>query len=79
MTDRRDFLSQLAALGIGAQLPNDIARVAPADDRRYWVDVLSRVARPVLTNLADGRLKARMPVETSPGGNVADRRNYTYL
>jgi hypothetical protein len=45
--------------------------------RRYWIDVLERLARPLLEAAAVGQLKARMPVEHAPG--VHDRREYTYL
>ena len=38
--------------------------------------MLRRLADPVLTNLAQGTLKARMPVEQAPG---ADRRSVTHL
>jgi hypothetical protein len=46
------------------------AQRAPAarDDRAFWVDALRRIADPVLTNLAGGTLKARMPVEQTAGG-----------
>ena len=49
---------------------------AIAGDRDVWVAVLRRLADPVLNNLADGTLKARMPVEQAPG---ADRRAVTHL
>jgi hypothetical protein len=45
-------------------------------DRAFWTDVLHRLAAPVLTNLAGGTLKTRMPVEQAPG---ADRRSVTHL
>ena len=45
-------------------------------DRDSWVAVMRRLADPVLTNLANGTLKARMPVEQAPG---ADRRGVTHL
>ena len=48
----------------------------PADDRDRWIGVLRRLADPVLTALANGTLKARMPVEQAAG---ADRRNVTHL
>jgi hypothetical protein len=38
------------------------AEVKPSLDRAYSVDVLTRVARPVLTTLAEGRLKQSLPV-----------------
>ncbi len=49
---------------------------SPPGDRAYWITVLRRLADPVLTNLAQGTLKARMPVEQAPG---ADRRSVTHL
>ncbi|MGC3957077.1 MAG: DUF2264 domain-containing protein [Verrucomicrobiota bacterium] len=38
------------------------AEVKPSLDRAYSVDVLTRVARPMLTALAEGRLKQALPV-----------------
>jgi hypothetical protein len=46
------------------------------DDRDYWIKTLRRIADPVLTNLANGTLKARMPIEQAAG---ADRRPVTHL
>src|SRR6185503_1973993 len=40
------------------------------------VAIMRRLADPVLTNLANGTLKARMPVEQAAG---ADRRSVTHL
>ena len=42
----------------------------------YWVGVMTRLADPVLKNLANGTLKARMPVEQAP---KADRRAVSHL
>jgi hypothetical protein len=47
-------------------------------DRAYWISTLDRIARPVLTALANRQLKATMPVETNPP-NRADRRQFTHL
>src|SRR6266702_2210835 len=47
-----------------------------AADRSYWIRTLRKIADPVLTNLAAGTLKARMPVEQSAGAN---RRTVTHL
>ena len=33
------------------------------DNRAYWVSVLTRISDPVLTNLADEKLKLNMPIE----------------
>lgn len=44
-------------------------------DRTYWLDVLFRIANPVLQALASRQLKAVMPVERKQ----EDRFSYTYL
>jgi hypothetical protein len=49
---------------------------SPQNDREYWLGVVRRLADPVLGHLAEGTLKARMPVEQAPG---ADRRSVTHL
>src|SRR5438067_1218028 len=85
MTDRRDFVRQLALLGAG--LPSlgagaiDRRSEGPeqsADDRQYWVSVLARLARPILENLAEGRLHLRMPVEIGPAARP-ERSGVTHL
>lgn len=43
-------------------------------DRDYWLQTLLKVATPVLTALAQGRLKATMPVESAPGQEEGRRR-----
>jgi hypothetical protein len=48
------------------------------EDRRYFLDVLRRLAEPVLTALSRRKLKAEMPVE-APHGNAAERREFTHL
>ncbi len=47
-------------------------------DRSTWLAVLARLAEPVLTNLAQGRLKQTMPAEVSRHA-TEDRRPYTHL
>ena len=71
--DRRDFLKSTGALSAASviQVPP-----APAGARDYWVAMLTRLAEPVLGNLAAGTLKARMPVEQATN---ADRRSVTHL
>jgi hypothetical protein len=49
------------------------------EDRDYWIQVVSKVSGPVLRALSERKLKAEMPVEVAPHGNVADRRQYTHL
>jgi len=52
--------------------------VAAEGDRSYWVNLLVKIADPVLTNLAAGTLKQNMPVECKEG-QEASRRTVTYL
>jgi hypothetical protein len=85
MTTRRDFLQALTAGGVVHATVGDApseprADLSPtgADDRVYWVSVMTRLADPVLSALAAGRLKERMPVESKPG-TEADRRRVTHL
>ena len=88
---RRDFLSRLAVLAVAgapAWSPGLTPGLTPGlrpgsvtpgpTDREYWLEVLTRLAHPVLTNLAEGRLRQRMPVEIAPAGNP-ERRDYTHL
>ncbi|HEX9106626.1 MAG TPA: hypothetical protein VF832_05350, partial [Longimicrobiales bacterium] len=44
------------------------AEPSRAEERAYWVATLTRIVNPVLTTLARGELRARMPVEQRPGG-----------
>ena len=84
MNTRRDFFKSAATLGLlGATgLPlMDAAEVktepaAVGDDRRYWVSITQKIARPVLENLARRELKKNMPVEEKAG---AKRANCTHL
>lgn len=46
-----------------------------SNDRKYWVDTLVQIARPVLAALSEKRLALEMPVESSGEG----RSDYTYL
>lgn len=85
MTTRRDFLQVITAGGVmhaataGASTePHAALPPTGADDRVYWISVMSRLADPVLSALAAGRLKERMPVESKPG-TEADRRRVTHL
>lgn len=74
---RRDLLKGAAAAGAVAVLPGGAQGQAarPGDDRRYWVNMLTRIADPVLQALAQRRLRAEMPVDASR----LDRKPYVYL
>ena len=80
---RRSFLKNGIALGavssIGGLPRVSAAEVAPTkEDRQYWIEVATRVSKPVLQALKEGKLKASMPVE-SPQGNIEERKQHTYL
>jgi len=77
---RRIFLRHLATAGVAGSVASFAdAESAPqpvsgSEDRRYWLDVLTRLAQPVLSHLAERRLKAKMPME-----GAASRRECTHL
>jgi hypothetical protein len=78
--DRREFLQAAGArsaltLALGTATARQRAPQSPAE-RQGWIEVMRRLADPVLTNLANGTLKARMPIEQASG---ADRRSVTHL
>ena len=78
--DRREFLttagtSSAAAVFASSTSANQ-STFSSTNDREIWISTLRRLADPVLTNLANASLKARMPVEQAPG---ADRRSVTHL
>jgi hypothetical protein len=79
--DRRDFLKNGMALGAASSIsPLGLVSSDPSvgDERRYWVEVATRISGPVLQGLSDRKLKATMPVE-APHSTVEDRKQYTYL
>ncbi|HEY3333029.1 MAG TPA: DUF2264 domain-containing protein [Capsulimonadaceae bacterium] len=50
------------------------------DDREYWVSIATKLAEPVLTALAERRLRTTMPVESKHGdADRADRAHCTHL
>lgn len=78
---RRDFLQSGAVAGVGiatpsAEAPAQRSRTTSESERDYWVSVARRLADPVLSNLAAGTLKGKMPVEEIAG---AGRRSVTHL
>ena len=49
-----------------------------ANDRAYWVDLAYKMAAPVLSNMAEGKLQANMQIEVSPSFDNRDKR-VTYM
>jgi hypothetical protein len=88
LTTRRQFLQVATSAAAVAALP--VARAASAsgaapalpanggDDRAYCAAMLQRVVEPVLSNLAQQKLRANMPVEVGVG-NPNARRPFTHL
>ena len=78
--NRRDFLKAASASPLIAPVQSTSRASQPAaaaeNDRATWIVLLRKLADPVLTNLAKGTLKARMPVEQAAGAN---RQNVTHL
>lgn len=84
MPTRRDFVKLAAAGVIGGQAVRAFAAAEPkaaatsgTDDRAIWCGLATRIASPVLTALAERRLKRSMPVEAAPG--VTDRPQFSHL
>lgn len=78
MNRRRFFASTVvaaAASGVRAATAG-VRQPAPAGTRDRWVAWLRRVSEPVLVSLAEGTLRARMPVEEAAG---ATRAGVTHL
>lgn len=80
--NRRSTFKYLALLGIlpfAGKLKASALDASPEiPDRKYWVNVLTRIATPLLESLSRGELKKNMPVECKPGME-ASRRQVTYL
>jgi hypothetical protein len=84
---RRRFLSlippaTLMGLGLDATAKETAEEKAAfrenAENRKYWVKVMTRIADPVLQHLSHGTLKQNMPVEVNPKSQY-DRTTVTYL
>src|ERR671927_377457 len=69
--DRREFLAGAVGLSVVTRQADQTS-----NDRDFWIRAMRRLADPVLENLANGTLKARMPIEQASG---ADRRSVTHL
>ncbi|WP_308366320.1 DUF2264 domain-containing protein [Microbulbifer sp. TB1203] len=80
--DRRNFLKAAPLLGAGAlaaprlQAVDIPERGVITDHRRYWLDLLDRISRPLLEAGSTGQLKSTMRVETTTGSKT---KPSTYL
>jgi len=87
LPDRRDFCRRVVVGGMLAAAAGPAARAAqalppapsPGGDRAYWLRMMRRVGEPVLTNLAAGTLRARMPVEAPTAPANSPRSDFSHL
>jgi hypothetical protein len=77
MTNRRAVLKTIVGLS-GAGLVQGTRQPTVENDRTYWIDLLAKLAEPVLENLARGTLKRNMPVECA-GEDQSARRKFSHL
>jgi len=82
---RRSFIKLLSFGGPAAITFPSIGFAADKNEnivnpetREYWVNVLTKIAHPVLSNLSEGKLALNMPVQVHPD-NKRDRSNVTRL
>ncbi|GGB17958.1 DUF2264 domain-containing protein [Puia dinghuensis] len=65
---------------LGVFLMSVLACEGQGDDRGMWLRYMDKVARPVVSALAEDRLRATMPVVLSPRiDNAVERRRVMYL
>lgn len=80
--NRRDAFKYLTFAGLVPFAPglqaSSVVSNTEVVDRKYWVNVLLKIADPLLDSLSKGELHKRMPVECKLG-TEADRRKVTYL
>ncbi len=81
---RKDFLKMMPVAGMSPYVFSAKAYAMPlhegrqeqnADTREYWVAAMRKLADPVLSCLAAGKLKSKMPVES----RGRDREQYSHL
>jgi hypothetical protein len=78
---RRNFLTGFSLLGAGSLISHSgVSKTgfSDADDRDYWVEMLSSITLPVLDALSKDKLKQLMPVEAFPE-SLSDRQKVTHL
>ncbi len=81
--NRRHLFKNVSLLGLiplssKFSMAADSSFVVSGREREYWVNVLTRIADPLLNSLSRGKLKQNMPVECKPGSEE-NRRKVTYL
>ena len=80
--DRRKafkFLSLAGLMPLAGKLDaSTVKKPVIVPEREYWVNLLTRIASPLLESLSKGELKKNMPVECV-AGNESSRRTVTYL
>ena len=87
MKNRREFIKTAAATAgiLSSTSARAAESLAPAsstagggrEDRRYWLNVVAKLAEPVLGHLSRRELRKAMPVETF--GDPDNLRKYTHL
>lgn len=84
---RREVLKNLSLTGLLGALPFKISAqsdnsktttTAVEEDRLYWANTLFKIAKPVVSNLAEGTLRKNMPLEI-PSNYNQKPENVTYL
>jgi rhamnogalacturonyl hydrolase YesR len=63
-----------AFLLAGCEYCRYLERASSGSDRQYWVELLAKIARPVLDNMSEGKLQANMLLEVSPSFDGRDKR-----
>jgi len=60
---------------LNAQNSKKTSAVSNYNSREYWVKVLTKIADPVLINLSENKLRAKMPLESK----TTRRNNYSHI
>jgi len=75
---RRNLLKKTALLGLTGFLVPSVPLIASeqrvkgeslptgSDDRKYWVNLLDKIATPILSNMSKGALRKNMDMQVSP-------------
>ena len=81
---RRNFIKLSSFLGLAGLIGSagiEIAEAEPlgrmsdgSSDRKYWVELLDKIATPVLSNMSKGQLVKNMRMQYSPTYDKRDRR-----